>query len=150
MPVGSCGCSKLLGLNNHQPWSQRLCVHSKILRNGDGMWQRHWRFFQRMILCFHHCLHACLLVFILEEYARIDLFMLVGSSKCLPRPAQCRARHVQKYQLRCNASLFLGYFHNWIKKVGLSFPLESVFQYFSGRGIFQHREAASKPGASCS
>lgn len=70
------------------------------------------KFFQERILYFHHCLNACLLVFILEEYARIDLFMLVGSSKCLHRPTQCRPIHVQKYHLCCNASLFLGYFNN--------------------------------------
>lgn len=52
--------------------------------------------FQRTSLYFHHCLNACLLVFILEEYARIDLFMLVGFSKCLHRPTQRRPIHVQK------------------------------------------------------
>lgn len=140
--MGSCGCSKLLGLNK-QPWRQKLCVLQNPAEQGWDVAQAS-KIFQRMILCFHHCLHACLLVFILEEYARIDLFMLVGSSKCLPRPTQCRPIHVQKYQLRCNASLFLDYFNNWIKKVGLSFPLDSVFHYFSSRGIFQCGEAASK------
>lgn len=44
--------------------------------------------FQKTILYFQHCLNACLLVFILEEYARIDLFMLVGSPECLPHGDQ--------------------------------------------------------------
>lgn len=47
------------------------------------------------------CLDARLLVFILEEYAGIDLFRQAGSSQHPPRPTL-----VQKYHLLCKVSLF--------------------------------------------
>lgn len=104
----------LLGLSNAQPWRQRLCVLQQCAEQLRDV-AKALKIFQKTTLCFHHCLNACLLVFILEEYARIGLFMLVGSSKCLHRPTQCRPIHVQKYHLWCNASLFLGSYNNWIK-----------------------------------
>lgn len=116
-----------------QKCAEQFCDTAKVLK-----------LFQKTVLYFQHCLNACLLVFILEEYARrIDLFMLVGPPSAfidLPTIDQYMFRNT----LSCYASLFLGYFINWIK--WLCFLLDLVFKCFSHRA--DCREAASKAGAS--
>lgn len=70
----------------------------RSVQNSFVIQQRHgslFFFFRKTILYFQHCLNACLLVFILEEYARSDLFMLVGSPECLHRPT-----HRDQYMFR--------------------------------------------------